>query len=618
MIKPHRLPVAHFAALATGRGDPQTIRLLENAELSKRILQIRALLDCRYAQIEPAYNLLTDVQRRAPGTVAEVLCYPQIGAWAASCLRRIRAPEDTNGILDLDLAHLGTIAAVAAIRAKVEIAAPVPIRGGVVALPSLGSAEVGPSAVTGMGVVRCRTGGGAEVEAGDMKVAVPPNPECDAPGWRGLRRIRSSLDGYTLEVCIEDLDPFRDRHGLRPAGRLARSEVEGWQRTLDGAWRILAQHHPDRAAAIAAGLTAVVPLAHQGGNHGVSATATDAFGAVAMSPPGDPLLFAETLVHEFQHAKLGALLDLVPLYDTGGDERYYAPWRDDPRPLGGLLQGVYAYLGVTDFWRRQLLATAVDGPTNADFAEFQFALWRGQTSRAIRSLLESGRLTSFGTRFAVGMRAALESWRDVPVRAEARALADEAAVDHALLWRLRHVQPDHDAVDRLCRAWLDNARCPQVAVFSTTAAGHRPAGADTRADLRLRWIKSSRSRPCPGEAELGAGIEGVTAADIAYVQRDFRTAVRGYHAQVAADPDGVAGWAGLALALRHVAPGPAAELLSSRPELAGAVHRRVRELAGDAPDPVELAAWLAPAGYGGVGWMSHSAGFPAAAASTSG
>jgi HEXXH motif-containing protein len=598
LIKTHRLPVAHFAALAAGHGDAETVRLLKGAELSKRILQIRALLDCRHAETERAFNLLTDVQRRAPGTVADVLCYPQIGAWAASCLRRIRAAADADGTLDLDVAHLGAIAAVAAIRAKVEIAVPVPVRDGVVALPSLGCAEVGPAALTGMAVVRCRTGGEAEVEAGDRQVVVPRNPECDARGWRGLRRIRSRQNGYTLEVCIDDLDPYRGGHGLRPACRLTPSEIAGWQRTLDGAWTILAHHHRERATAITAGLTAVIPLAHQGGNHGVSATATDAFGAMAMSPPADPLLFAETLVHEFQHAKLGALLKLVPLYDTGGDERYYAPWRDDPRPLGGLLQGVYAYFGVTDFWRRQLHIAADNAPADvgASFAAFQFALWRGQTLRAISSLTASDRLTTLGTRFAEGMRATLASWRDVPVPADARELADEAAIDHALLWRLCHVQPNHDAVDRLGRAWLDGARCPQVAMSETTAAGQRPGASDARSDLRLRWIRSSRRSRRPGDAELdaelGAGIEGVTAADIAYVQRDYHAALRGYRARMAVDPESVADWAGLALALRHVAPGPAADLLSTCPELVAAVHRRVRELAGS-PDPEELAAWLA-------------------------
>jgi HEXXH motif-containing protein len=46
-------------------------------------------------------------------------------------------------------------------------------------------------------------------------------------------------------------------------------------------------------------------------------------------------------VHEVQHLKLAALLDIVTLTMPGEHDRYYAPWRDDPRPLSGLLQGTY-------------------------------------------------------------------------------------------------------------------------------------------------------------------------------------------------------------------------------------------------------------------------------------
>ena len=27
----------------------------------------------------------------------------------------------------------------------------------------------------------------------------------------------------------------------------------------------------------------------------------------------------------------------------------YAPWRDDPRPISGLLQGIYAFVCITEF-----------------------------------------------------------------------------------------------------------------------------------------------------------------------------------------------------------------------------------------------------------------------------
>ena len=35
------------------------------------------------------------------------------------------------------------------------------------------------------------------------------------------------------------------------------------------------------------------------------------------------------------------------------NERVYAPWRPEPRPVVGLLQGVYAHLGIARFWGAQ-------------------------------------------------------------------------------------------------------------------------------------------------------------------------------------------------------------------------------------------------------------------------
>ncbi|WP_433731951.1 aKG-HExxH-type peptide beta-hydroxylase [Actinoplanes sp. CA-051413] len=30
---------------------------------------------------------------------------------------------------------------------------------------------------------------------------------------------------------------------------------------------------------------------------------------------------------------------------------HHAPWRDNPRPLGGLMHGVYAFFGFAGLWR---------------------------------------------------------------------------------------------------------------------------------------------------------------------------------------------------------------------------------------------------------------------------
>ncbi|MFD9738701.1 aKG-HExxH-type peptide beta-hydroxylase [Umezawaea sp. NPDC059074] len=45
------------------------------------------------------------------------------------------------------------------------------------------------------------------------------------------------------------------------------------------------------------------------------------------------------LVHELQHSNLSASMDFVVLHQELEGPVVLAPWRDDPRPLGGPLQG---------------------------------------------------------------------------------------------------------------------------------------------------------------------------------------------------------------------------------------------------------------------------------------
>jgi hypothetical protein len=58
-------------------------------------------------------------------------------------------------------------------------------------------------------------------------------------------------------------------------------------------------------------------------------------------------------------------------------------------------------------------------------------------------------------------------------------------------------------------------------------------------------------------------------------------------------PHDTQAWAGLGLALQ--AQGRAATALLEHPELTVAVHRQVRRLGGQTPDPAALATWLSSA-----------------------
>jgi uncharacterized protein len=294
-----------------------------------------------------------------------------------------------------------------------------------VSLPSLGVAQ----AYTDSAVVLSRSGR-AEVRWAHGQVKIPSAAHRDAPGWLGIRGCGTG----GLEAVIEDLDPFRmpTAEGLAP--RLTAQEALEWERALRQGWQVLAAVYPAVAAEVAAAISVIVPLSRSVHGH-VSSTSPDTFGAVAMSEPPDPDTCASTLTHELQHLKLCAVLDIIRLTLPDDGHRFYAPWRDDPRPVAGLLQGAYAHVGLTEFWRRRRRQAAGAARLRADG---EFALWRAGTRRAIETLLSSNRLTTAGADFVQGMSQTASSWMSETVSAQARAFARREAGTHLARWQQRH------------------------------------------------------------------------------------------------------------------------------------------------------------------------------------
>jgi HEXXH motif-containing protein len=139
-----------------------------------------------------------------------------------------------------------------------------------------------------------------------------------------------------------------------------------------------------------------------------------------------------TFAHELQHAKLSALMDLFPLVSGDPAGRHYAPWRPDPRPLIGLVHGVYAHLAIADFWRREL-ATDDDRP----LAEFEYARWRAAVHGTATRLAADAHLTDLGRHLIDGVLSKVDGWREeVPPAAAAQARA--AADQHRDRWVAAH------------------------------------------------------------------------------------------------------------------------------------------------------------------------------------
>ncbi|MEU5877109.1 HEXXH motif domain-containing protein [Spirillospora sp. NPDC047279] len=423
-LRHHRVPEGAVENLAAGHGGPEAIEWLVAFQYSRHVLLVRGVVGqasregrADASRIRAAFDLLADVQREHPGVVDDVLRHPAVGAWALAALTGQADPGALAGV-----------AAAAAVRAGVPGTIDVPVEDGLLMLPSVGGAALPASART----AEVRIGRGVEVVAEGTRVVLPADPHADAPGWQGLRRLTAG-QARPLRLLLDDLDPYR-LPGNVVRGRLGDAEAARWRQALHDAWLLLCRHHAATAAEIGAMIRVLTPL--PAGDPGLrSATHPGVFGCTALSDPVDGLMLASTLAHEVQHTKLAALMSAVPLVRQDDTRTFYAPWRDDPRPLGGLLQGSYAYLGVSGFWRRQRHHEQGEA---AVAAHAEFARWRDAALEATGTLLGSGGLTRQGETFAERMRRTLLAWRDDRVPDAAVSLARSSAERHRMHWRRHH------------------------------------------------------------------------------------------------------------------------------------------------------------------------------------
>ncbi len=426
----HRVSAELFAAIADGGGGSTAVRWLASVDYSKRMLLLRGVVSLSRQARHPqhdlvcrAYDLLADVQEHEPDAVDAVLRYPSCGAWAGRTVLALGSGQAETGT---GPAGLATLAAAAAIRARFPCTIEVPVTNGVITLPSLG--QVLAPELSGHGStaqVRSRAAG-AEIMTGNRCVLIPADPHLDTPGWRGLRQITARSGGETIRLLIDDLDPYRlPAPALR--ARLAPDEVSSWESGLSGAWDVLVRNHRTIAEEVLTAIRVLTPLTAPTTGQ-VSATSRETFGCIGLSSAVDPLALAVILAHEVQHAKLYAFAELKELVHPHDGELYYAPWRDDMRPASGLLQGTYAYLGVTGFWRRQRQRENGD---NAIRAHTEFARWRAAVRLAAETLMNSGCLTQTGEKFVTRMIRIVGMWCEEHVPAAAEAAARDAAERHA-------------------------------------------------------------------------------------------------------------------------------------------------------------------------------------------
>jgi uncharacterized protein len=379
----HVLAPGAFDALAAGPGDADALRTLAQTRLSLTRALVAAVAsedgawkdsELRQAAAE-GWRVLCALDAEYPQAVRDIFSHPYTHAWAVRCLR---PPRDADP--DLDRAHMAGLAAAAAVRAGATAKLPMPVRDGALHLPTIGMLRIdGGSARTAV----------VSVSQRELTVA-------SSGGWQSVRRLTDGL----LRVTIEDLDPFRDCQEWPPADRLSEAQWQEWQRDLPAAGSRLATALPDYARVLGTGLRSVVPLRPNAAGDR-SATARQAFGAVAIALPRDPGNLDALVLHEFQHVKLHALVDLRQLFDLEDTRRLRVPWRPDPRPIEGVLHGAYANLALAHLWQARGQA-----------GRGRYDLYRAWVCDATATLLAMDVLTGDGERFVAGMQAGAQERAD--------------------------------------------------------------------------------------------------------------------------------------------------------------------------------------------------------------
>ncbi|HEY0450702.1 HEXXH motif domain-containing protein [Actinophytocola sp.] len=588
----HRLSWADFDALARGKGRPSAVRRLRRAERSRRLLLLRALLDevtktpdlfGPLPSPEEAWDLLARVEARSPAAFDLILAHPYTGSWAGYTIRLLRNEITGTWPLWVHIGHFHALAAAAAVHARLNFRADVPLWKGMAALPSLGTVRLPAEGEWSVAKIR---GSPGQVDLGNDagSVRLPATLDSATDQWWHIRRITAQAGPHHLSVRLDDLDPYRGLYEPVPPQRLGPTELAAWQVLIDEAWQLIVDHVPALADTMPVGLDSIVPRpVVTFGN--ASASTGEAFGSAIIARQLDAASLAATLVHEFRHIVLGGILHLTRLHDDDPRARFYVPWRDDPRPLDRVLQGVYAFFGVTEFWRALFRA---DGPDSGR-AALEFAYWRAQTWRALTAIRGDTSLTEAGHRFVDGVAARLEPWRAEAVPTSMAETAGALAADHHAGWRLRHLRPRPDLVARTTEAWLaGRSRPPAVDAAPDPAPTPVPDGewSHARTDLiRLGLDPTSRT-------EARTAVPDATDADLAYAAGEHAAAAAGYRGELAANPDRPTALVGLGLALAARGIDPAARALLGHPELVRAVHRELRAQPHRLPSPEDLAAWI--------------------------
>ena len=245
------------------------------------------------------------------------------------------------------------------------------------------------------------------------------------------------INGFQLAYPEALLSPPRDLEHL-----LSNEEINGsdWQGWIASATELLARHEESYALAIKFGWI-IVPIRDERTGVQSSVSFDSLPGAIFTSWCDDPRMLAETLVHESDHQRHYLLTRILRFWEddpTNQSPVYRSPWRDDPRPLDGILRGASAFASVSELWTH-LLTTNSQSSSGRYWVGERAVLTSYQCIDALITLRKFAKFTRAGTELVRELSERVTQCRDI-LRADTNfgewiALASEGQSAHDQRWQ---------------------------------------------------------------------------------------------------------------------------------------------------------------------------------------
>lgn len=158
-----------------------------------------------------------------------------------------------------------------------------------------------------------------------------------------VQEVRDQTARFWEQMRKGSVDADQLAQGFLPGETEARVFAEGAA--------LLSQVWPEAAASCQRALGSAVILPHRGDGHYHSYTTIRFFGTL-IATALNRVQVADVMAHEVAHTRMMPLFEFDPLIEDDEAPIHPSPWRKDPRPLKGLLNGVQAFLNVQRFYQR--------------------------------------------------------------------------------------------------------------------------------------------------------------------------------------------------------------------------------------------------------------------------